>query len=76
MRTNTQTLVEILTVLRRCTGHVKHRIGSVQLCRCEDGAVWSPEDVWQLRAPVDELVLVGQRRVERNELDFVSAEAR
>lgn len=43
--------------------------------------VWSqvmllvPEDVWQLWAPVDELVLVGQRRVEGNELNFVSTEA-
>lgn len=34
-----------------------------------------PEDVWQLRAPVDELVLVGQRGGERDELDLVTAEA-
>lgn len=33
------------------------------------------EDVWQLRAPVDELVLVGQRGGERDELDLVTAEA-
>lgn len=34
-----------------------------------------PEDVWQLWASVDELVLVGQGGVEGNELNFVSAEA-
>lgn len=33
-----------------------------------------PEDVWQLRAPVDELVLVGQRGSEGNKLNLVSAE--
>ncbi len=34
-----------------------------------------PEDVWQLWAPVDELVLVGQRGMERNKLNLVTAEA-
>lgn len=36
---------------------------------------WLPEDVWQLRAAVDELVSVGQSRGERHELDPVTAEA-
>lgn len=34
-----------------------------------------PEDVWQLWAPVDELVPVGQRGGERNKLNLVTAEA-
>ena len=34
-----------------------------------------PEDVWQLWAPVDELVLVGQRGGEGDKLDLVTTEA-
>jgi len=34
-----------------------------------------PEDVWQLWAPVDELVFVGERRRKRDELNLVTAEA-
>lgn len=34
-----------------------------------------PEDVWQLRAPVDELVPVGQGGGKRNKLNLVTTEA-
>lgn len=42
---------------------------------CATGLVAVPEYVWQLRTPVDELVLVGQRDRKGDELKLVSTQA-